>query len=184
MRRTPSRRMPPYQPHFSPVNLLVGFGCGIGLLGIVGVSAFFAPWETLAWIAILSGLFAAGAVLTLVMNRLDRPRQIRLATLRQGESICSFARSFNCRQTDTWIIRAVYEEFQPDVAFSIRRTDHFEDDLRIDCEDLGFYVERIAQRTGRDLARMEENPWYYQVQTIDSLIMFLHAQPRKPAAQE
>jgi hypothetical protein len=31
---------------------------------------------------------------------------------RAGEAICQFARSFDVRQTDTWVLRAVYEALQ------------------------------------------------------------------------
>ena len=63
-----------------------------------------------------------------------------LAASRQDESICEFARSFD-RKTDTWLIRAVYEEVSRHLSvdgrdISVRRQDRFEKDLWLDSEDM------------------------------------------------
>jgi hypothetical protein len=72
-----------------------------------------------------------------------------LAASRRGETICNFARSFG-RQTDTWIIRAVYEELTRFLTIKgqtlpVRREDRCEKDLKIDPEDLDDLAQDIAQ---------------------------------------
>lgn len=48
-----------------------------------------------------------------IFEHLRRKARIkRLAASRAGESICEFARSFERRRVDAWIIRAVYDELQ------------------------------------------------------------------------
>src|SRR5471032_295887 len=52
-------------------------------------------------------------VVTLVLDSSLQRRRLRaLAAQRSGESICDFARSFDARAVDTWVIRAVYEALQ------------------------------------------------------------------------
>lgn len=94
---------------------------------------------------------------------------------RKGESICTFARGFDFRKLDTWILRAVYEELA--VQAPIRPCDHLERDLRLDGEDIGDCVEAIAVRCGRSLDNASRNPWWDRVETVSDLVMYLHHQP-------
>ncbi len=93
------------------------------------------PLTTIAWLAALAALIA-GIHRT---YHVDRRQLVPLIASRQSESICEFARSFDCRRTDTWVIRAVYEELQDyHVRYGklpIRATDLFESDLLIDDEE-------------------------------------------------
>jgi hypothetical protein len=114
----------------------------------------------------------------LLLNRLHLGR---LAAARPGDSICSFARSFDCRAIDTWIIRAAYETTQAWLAsayFPLRATDRIEDDLRLDDEDLEYLAEEIAERSRRSLESAEGNPLYDNVHTVRDLVLFLASQPR------
>ncbi|TQV78001.1 hypothetical protein FKG95_20495 [Denitrobaculum tricleocarpae] len=105
----------------------------------------------------------------------------REAERRRGESICSFARSFDCRVIDSWIVRAVYEEFSD--SFPVRAEDSFRDDLRTDEEDLEDSIEAIAQRIGRSLDNTEANLLWGRLEnaTACDLVLFLNAQPRLSA---
>jgi hypothetical protein len=102
-----------------------------------------------------------------------------LAEVREGESICTFARSFDWRHTDTWILRAVYEEMSewfPNVP--IRRTDRWAD-LRIDLEDLNeFLIYDIAFRARRSMDNPDQNPLWGKVHTVGDIVAFLEHQPR------
>ncbi len=164
----------PTQPH-SPLGriVLVLLGAGLLLLLYYQVSA-----------RVLLGAFV---LLTTALKILDDRRLRRLATARKSESICSFARSFDRRQVDPWIIRAVYEELQPYCRFRggalpIRASDGLEEDLRIDGEDVSDMVEGVARRTGRSLESTETNPLYGQVYTVGELVLFLTYQPKNRAA--
>lgn len=98
-----------------------------------------------------------------------------IAKARSGESICSFARSFDCRRVDPWIIRGVYEEFAG--AFPVRASDSFTDDLWVCDEDLDDHGHDIAERVGRSMENTEENPMFGKVETVGDLVMFLRHQP-------
>jgi acyl carrier protein len=132
------------------------------------------------WILALIAAFAVWAVFSL---RKDKQELKRLADERENEGICTFARSFERKYVDTWIIRAVHEELQkdlgyPDIKYSIRATDRFEEDLKIDVEDLDDLLVIIAQRTGRSIEGTEKNPYYDKVKTVGDMVLFINSQPK------
>lgn len=45
-------------------------------------------------------------------NKKYRQKYMELLKNKEGESICDFAKSFDAKLIDTWVIRAVYEELQ------------------------------------------------------------------------
>lgn len=102
-----------------------------------------------------------------------------LAEVREGESLCTFARSFERRSVDTWILRAVYEEMSrwfPGVP--IRRTDRWAD-LGIEIEDLNeILIYDIALRARRSMEGAEHNPLWGEVRTVGDIVAFLEGQPR------
>lgn len=113
----------------------------------------------------------------------DRNRLRRLAAIRTGEGICTFARSFERRRVDPWVIRAVHEELMPhyssgDVTAPIRASDRIAEDVRIDPEDLDEMADVIARRAGYSLDGAERNPVYGRVETVGDLVQFFVYQPR------
>ena len=116
---------------------------------------------------------------------LDRRFLNRLASGRSAESICTFARSFDCRAVDTWVIRAVYETLQETLAwdgFPMRVSDRISNDLRLDDEDLDYVAEVIAERSRRTLRESESNPFLGRVATVRDLVLFFAHQGRAKAA--
>jgi hypothetical protein len=110
-------------------------------------------------------------LMTVAAWRSDR----KVAHARVTESIGTFARSFDRRTMDPWIIRAVYEAFS--TAFPIRASDRFDRDLRLDDEDWEAAAIAIAQRAGRSMESSKRNPMYGKVRTVRDLVEFLHHQP-------
>ena len=115
----------------------------------------------------------------------EHRRLRRLASDRQNENICDFVRKFDWRRTDTWVLRAVYEELSRHLAVDrrslpIRADDYlWEDGLGIDSEDLDDLALAIAARAGRSLDDTRKNPFYGgKVQTIRDLVAFMEHQPR------
>ena len=112
-----------------------------------------------------------------------KPTGDSLLQERKSDSLCTFARHFDARKIDTWVIRAVYEQLQDyldgeRVEFPIRPTDDVFTDLLIDEEDFELdVVEEIAQRSGRSLERMEENPFYGKASVVENLVYFFNLQP-------
>jgi hypothetical protein len=124
--------------------------------------------------------------LSIVEHRRDTARLRVLAEARSGESICKFVRSFERKEIDTWVVRAVYEQLQQylggTIPVPIRATDRLTEDLPIDTEDLEMdLMVQIAQRTGRSLTRTTANPYYDRVRTIGDLVLFFNAQPADSA---
>jgi hypothetical protein len=124
------------------------------------------------------------ALVTVHLSIGERRRLARLAEARRGESICSFARSFERRAVDTWVIRAVFEELQPYCRYGrrvlpLRATDDLEEVLRIDPEDLCDLATDMAFRAGRSLEGCDENPFFGRVRTASDLVLFLANQPAR-----
>ena len=120
---------------------------------------------------------------TAIMNRRERQRFEAIASSRESESICEFARSFNTRQTDSWIIRATHQELQLLLHsymahFPVRASDSLLNDLHIDSEDVEDLLLDIAGRSGRSLDKTEINPYYGKIHTVSDLVLFINAQPR------
>jgi len=176
-----SRNMPPAPP--SPPltwgDLIVMYTLAAGLLYLL----YLFPVPFL--------LCCAGIAVLCVYASINTRRYVaRLAVEREGESTCTFARWFDYRRIDPWIIRAVYEELQRGCTdgrrtFPLRGTDRL-DHLLLDLEDLwDNVVPVIAYRAGRSLEDAEQNPLFGKVVTVGGLVLFLSYQPKKaPTAQE
>ncbi len=163
--RTFSRNMParPDQT-MGPGASCAAMGLFLALLALPGLA-----WWPLAFV--FPAIFILG-------NLIGWHADKREAERRRGESICDFARSFDCRAIDPWIIRAVYEEFSD--SYPIRANDHFLKDLRVDEEDFEDSIESIAKRIGRKLESPEPEQAREEVglATVRDLVQFLQKQPK------
>jgi len=112
-------------------------------------------------------------------------RRIRNAQARKDvayrEGICRFARCFDCRYTDTRIIRAVYESFVCYLAKPVAASDCL-NDLKMNNNALEWCVDEIAEQCHRSLERLDENPLYGSVSTVGDVVRLLEKQPLLDAA--
>jgi len=149
------------------------------------LSAFVAAYVYALWthpIFVLAGSCVLAAIVAHNKRRTKR-HLTELARARAGESICEFSRSFDARNTDTWVIRAVYEQIQlqlrwiyPD--FPVRATDRLIEDLRLDPDDIDLdELADVASRTGRSIRDTKPNPFLGGVKTAGDLVAFFCAQP-------
>ena len=141
--RLPSRRMEQKaEQSIIPLAVFLIIGT-IGLGYFVYVSS---PWV----LGVTSALVCAICVWSDVLDRREKHRLQILVNAREGESICHFARSFDKRKTDTWIIRAVYQELQlflkPCVAFPARASDSLSGDLGLHVDDVEDLLAAAALR--------------------------------------
>ena len=156
------------------------------LLAGIGGAYLYGLWAKPLWVGGFSMVVAAIAIIEHVRIK----QQLRrLAAERSGESLCTFARAFDVRSTDSWVIRAVYEQLQDHLkgeypSFPLRPTDRLLEDLRLDSEDLDLDVaQEIAERTMRPLADPRQNPYYGKVNTVADLVAFFCAQARRAGEQ-
>ncbi|MEL7170044.1 MAG: hypothetical protein AAGN64_11915, partial [Bacteroidota bacterium] len=89
----------------------------------------------------LACVLVGGGGLYLIAERNTRKHFARLTRGRQDDSICTFARSFDRRTTDPWIVRAVWDDVQQymregDTLFPLRSSDRLVKDLCIHPEDV------------------------------------------------
>ena len=166
--REPSNRMPAFIPQ--PMSIV-----GWVVLAALAAGAIYLCASHPMFVFAVPIIAAVSWALNVIEDR----RQRRIATERQAESICTFARSFDCRATDTWIVRAVFEELASYVQFPLRPDDRLEADLKIDPDDIDDIAEAIAQRSGRPLEGCEVNPLWGEVTTIRELVEFFVNQPRQ-----
>ncbi len=175
--RVPSRRLPPLTPS---VHLAVRWGCG--LLVIAGAGA--TVWHHL----LAASVFLAVAwpffwwVVWAERRRVRRFAETRPET-RPGESLCRFARDFDCRAVDTWLVRATFEEVRGKIfdrhcpLFLVRADDRLWEDLRIDEDTLEEMGVRVAERAGYSLNDTRDNPLYARIKTARDLVAFMCHQP-------
>jgi hypothetical protein len=173
--RSPSRLIPPRsEKDISWVWLLGALLAGGGYLVYSlsnvarGITAF---------------LILAFCVHVTVISRREKRRFEAMCSIRDEESICTFARSFSTRYVDTCVIRATHQEIQQLLksympAFPVRASDSLRDDLRIDSDDIEGLLVDIAARSGYSLDKTENNPFYGKIETVSDLVLFINAQPR------
>lgn len=173
--RLPSRLLPPRYSEsmgHAAVLFLTVLAVGFGYL-LYSASTFARCMIAMACCA----AWCHGAAVT----KREKRRYEALAGSRQGVSICEFARSFDARQTDTWIMRATYQELQqwlqPYVtAFPVCASDRLSADLHLEADDVDDLLQEIAARSGRSLEKAEDNPWYGSVHTVKDMVAFINAQ--------
>jgi hypothetical protein len=159
---------------------LVGWAVFSVLAAGVGYIAVAEPKPMLVALGSLGVLFWRARVHG---NHQER-RLLALASARDGQTICEFARDFDARAVDTWVIRAVYEQLQGQLeyihpAFPVRAEDRLKEDLFLDDDDLDMDVaQEVEQRTGRALDSITNNPYLGKVRTVRDLVLFFQAQPR------
>ncbi len=179
--RIASRHMPKYQA--KPPGLL-GWGFVAALASAFAYIVFAEP-EAIA--VVLAILVAAYLVSRPGCKRAEEQLR-KLAAAREGQSICEFARDFDLKAVDSWIVRAVYEQVQQQLAhihpaFPLRAEDRLKEDLHIDVDDLDMDVAvEVEQRTGRSLKDADANPYFGKVQTVRDLVLFFQHQPLRGAA--
>jgi len=168
--------MPRYEHRKANKPFLIGF------IAVALAVVLFQPW----YLVVIAGI----ALLIIVWSAIEQPKVekhfINLSKDRTGLSICEFARAFDPKIVDTWIIRAVYEQLQAALPTKqlvpIKASDTLVETLLLDEDDLELdLVEEIAQRTGRSLEGYENNPYYGKVTTAQNLVLFFNNQARAAA---
>jgi hypothetical protein len=117
----------------------------------------------------------------------DYYRMRKIARERGGPNICAYARSFDYRNTDTKIMREVWNEVQYYLGeydgkpFPISSDDLFAEIYNLDPDDLDDIYWAVADRMGIETENPERNPYFNQVTSVRNLVLFLQNQPKKAA---
>ncbi len=165
--------MPKHKPKKASKAALIAF------FAIALVIVIYQPW----YLLMITGV----ALIVLIWCAIDQQKVERhfhkLCDDRSGLSICEFAREFDPKVVDTWIIRAVYEQLQAALPTKqnvpIKASDGIFETLMLDEDDLDLdLVAEIAQRTSRSLEGYESNPYYGKVTTVRNLVLFFNHQAR------
>ncbi len=167
----------------------------MGLFGWLSIACALAAVAYLAFAESQAFLVALGGLLALVwLSRQRGQREARqllaLASQREGQSICDFARDFNAREVDTWVMRAVYEQLQGKLkhmhpAFPVRADDRLKEDLLLDDDDFDMELaQEVEMRTGRSLDSSATNPYFGKVKTVRDFVLFFQNQPRSASATQ
>ncbi len=151
---------------------------GIGTLSILVLRLL---WEAPLLVSGGLGLVVLAGYLS---HLADKKRMGKLRSDRLGTGICEFARSFDRRKVDTFVIRAVYEEMQELVGdLPLRREDRPLADFALDEGEVAFdFPERVAARTGRiydpRTAPVPDQP----VETLGDFVVYFNSLPRRAEA--
>ncbi len=123
-----------------------------------------------------------------VLIVVDHCRMRKIARGRGKPDICKYARSFDFRNTDTKIMREIYNSIQEwagkydDVPFPVQSEDSFEKLYQMDPDDLDDIYLEVAEKLGISTEEAEKNPYYERVETVKDLVLFLNSQPRLESA--
>ena len=108
----------------------------------------------------------------------------KIATMRGAADICTYARSFDYRNIDTKIMRAVFEKVQEWAGefdgkpFPVKADDDFDRIYQMDPDDLDDIYYEVANELGISTERAEDNPYYDKVKSVKELVLFLHNQQK------
>lgn len=171
--------MPTYDETLTWRSKSVGYGIVIFLLLWLGYGIWQDPQTAFIFLGIIALIFVLGYVTAENSTKYFEA----LYRKRAGEDIGTFARSLDYKNTDTWIIRAVYEEINSELPYDktipLRPTDNLKEDLKLDDEDLEFVLERIFARAGISDEAIEQNPYYTKMDTVADLVAFCDYQPKE-----
>lgn len=177
--RAPSRQMPVWP--VQPASPALKWGCLLAPVFMAGIAAWVQPLGTAIFVGIIVPLVTLG---TAAARRQRRELAVKLRAARKGDALCRFARDFDCRKVDTWLVRATFEEVQGawhgvgGGPVPLRAGDRWREDLRFNGDDLEEIGTRIAGRAGYSLADTRGNPLYGKVRTVDEIVAFMRHQPR------
>lgn len=124
--------------------------------------------------------FVAIIIFIVVMSAIGDTKYERLKESRKDWDIGNFAKEFDLKVIDTWVVRAVYEAVYDEVELPVKADDDIDKDLRIDMGDLEFdeILINVSQRTGRVLT--EESVEYDDIEnikTVRDLVDFFNKLP-------
>ncbi len=134
--------------------------------------------EIHSWLPVV-GCVALGIGLWIWADRCVLSQGERLRQSRPGEGLCTFVRQFDCRCTDTLVLRVVYQTVAGFIGGGeppLRRSDTIVE-LGLDGDDLVSLEEEVERLAGRSLEGTEANPWFDRVETLGDLVAFCLAQP-------
>ncbi|MDT8390845.1 MAG: hypothetical protein RRC34_10100 [Lentisphaeria bacterium] len=126
------------------------------------------------------GFFALFAI----ASEIEQHRMRRIAVSRGPVNICAYARSFDYRNVDTRIMRAVFETVQEwigeidDRPFPVKADDDFYKTLNMCDEDMYDICLEVADDLDINMDSVEGNPFYGEVLTVKDLVLFLAHQPK------
>jgi hypothetical protein len=159
---------------------LRGGTVGIGAILFLVVLLALAVWgiatlmisSTFGFVA--SMVIVAGfTVLQIQINRHQR----RMKQQRASLSICDFAREFDARKIDPWVIRFVYEELTDLTDYPICASDHLYDDLHLDPDDVELdLLSHISPRLARDIHGAPDSD--IPVETAHDLVQWIDRLPQ------
>ncbi len=126
--------------------------------------------------------FVGLIIFIIIMSAIGDKKYKKLKESRTNWDIGNFAKEFDLKAIDTWVVRAVYEVLYDEADLPIRADDDIDKDLRIDMRELEFdeVLINVSQRTGRILS--EESAKYddiKKIKTIRDLVEFFNRLPAK-----
>lgn len=164
-KRTPSNRMPPYERLPTPMRVLLG-------LTAVFVAITWASGRLYPAVFVTAAILLAPPLLIL-------RRRVRARRRKEGQqSICKFARSFDCRNVDTWIIRAVFDVLHQWRTVPLTASTRLEEDLALDPEDMEELSLIVHQRVGRPFDSLH-SPLFTGT-TVGELVAWFQSLPQRP----
>ena len=92
---------------------------------------------------------------------------------RKNDNLIDFARQFDVRVVNAWVVRSTYEQLELWLGFPVHPSDRLRQDLKLSAVDLEDIVFQVLFRVGR----IRPESWLIEVKTVRELIYFINTLP-------
>jgi len=127
-------------------------------------------------------LFVVVVVAIFVQNIIYKRKVKKVLSSRENWNIGCFAKEFDLKVIDTWVIRAVYEAIYDLVELPIKADDDMDKDLGMDDLEFDDILINVSQRTGRVLPKKSDK--YYDIKSVRDLVEFFSKLPKEKYYEE
>ena len=93
---------------------------------------------------------------------------------RRNDNLIDFARQFDVRVVNAWVVRSTYEQLELWLGFPVHPSDRLRLDLKLSAADVGEIVSQVLFR----VERFRPESWLVEAKTVRELIVFINTLPK------
>ncbi len=93
---------------------------------------------------------------------------------RRNDNLIDFARQFDVRVVNAWVVRSTYEQLELWLGFPVHPSDRLRLDLKLSAADVGEIVSQVLVR----VERFRPEGWLIEAKTVRELIVFINTLPK------
>ena len=120
-------------------------------------------------VAFAAGALIAGGFLWVALS----PKAAIDVSARKNDNLIDFARQFDVRVVNAWVVRSTYEQLELWLGFPVHPSDRLLQDLKLSAVDLDDVVFQVLFRVGR----VRPESWLIEAKTVRELVLFINTLP-------